>query len=428
MLSIAMRMGCGLVLCATLFAMSAWAGGAYIYEVGTPDLGTAAAGRAALAQDASTVISNPAGMARLDHSQLTTSLYSIIPSVKFDRDSGTTFSGGDGFNAGAPIPSLSTVSMPIPAGAFFYVYNLSPDWKLGVGIGSGFGAGLNYGKEWVGRYLIQKSQLLTTTINPGVSYRVNPWLSIGAGFSINYALFSYTTAVNNILDRLPDGRLKLRADDVGFGGNVGVLLEPSPRTRFGLTYRSPIDLSYTDRLNLTNVGPALSHLLGQKITIDQTAPQTVMASAYHAVTDRWALMGNVGWQNWEEFGQVGVTVEADTSRSATIDSGFQDTWHVALGTQYRLATPWLLSAGFAYDSSPVSKFHRTPSMPLDRNFRYGVGLQYEWSETMTIGAAYEFLDAGSAEIAGARRPAGTLEGDYSTNRIQFIALNMIRKF
>ena len=43
----------------------AWAGGAWLYEVGSPDLGTAGAGRAALAADASTAFGNPAGMTRL---------------------------------------------------------------------------------------------------------------------------------------------------------------------------------------------------------------------------------------------------------------------------------------------------------------------------------------------------------------------------
>jgi len=66
--------------------------------------------------------------------------------------------------------------------------------------------GMNYGKQWVGRYNVQKSQLLSATLNPGIAYRVNDWLSLGAGFSVNYALLSQTTAVNNLAERLPDGR------------------------------------------------------------------------------------------------------------------------------------------------------------------------------------------------------------------------------
>ena len=48
----------------------AWGGGLWLYEAGTPDLGTAAAGRAALASDASTAGANPAGMTRLERSQM----------------------------------------------------------------------------------------------------------------------------------------------------------------------------------------------------------------------------------------------------------------------------------------------------------------------------------------------------------------------
>jgi long-chain fatty acid transport protein len=426
----------GLITYVTLLASSVQAAGGYIYELGTPDLGTAAAGRAALAQDASTVLGNPAGMTRLEHSQVTGSLFAILPSMQFDRGSGSIGRGGRGFNAGASIPSLSVVSLPVPAGSFSYVYSASPNVKLGVGLASAYGGGLNYGKEWVGRYYVQKAQSLSFTINPGAAYRVNPWLSIGGGVSVNYSLLSQTAAVNNLADRLPDGRLKFKADDWRLGGNVGVLLEPSTRLRFGMTYRSSVNFSYEDRIKFTNVGPGLRRalervgVLGGETTLEQTAPQTAMASWYYAVTDQLALMGNFGWQNWKEYGEVDVTISSDTTRSATTDAHFQDTWHQAIGLQYRLARPWLLSAGFAHDSAPVSKFHRTPTAPYDETFRYAAGLQYDWSDRVTVGAAYEFLDLGAAEIANLRRGplSGTLDGDYSSNHVHFIALNVTMKF
>jgi hypothetical protein len=57
---------CGLMLAAP----PAMAAGFLLYEMGTPDLGTASAGRAALAKDAATVFGNPAGMTKLDGTQL----------------------------------------------------------------------------------------------------------------------------------------------------------------------------------------------------------------------------------------------------------------------------------------------------------------------------------------------------------------------
>jgi long-chain fatty acid transport protein len=374
-------------------------------------------------------------MTRLERSQMTATLMTVLPSTQFDRDPSTTISGGNGFNAAVPVPSFSPVGIPLPGISFSYVYSLSPDLKLGVGLGSGAGSGANYGKEWVGRYYVQKAQILTATLNPGIAYRVNRWLSIGAGFSVNYNLLSQTTAVNNIRDQLPDGRLKFKADDWGFGGNAGVLVEPNAHMRFGLTYRSPVDFTFKDRINFTNLGPGLrlalerTGVLGGETKLEQTMPQLVMASWYYALTKRAALMGNFGWQNWKDYGDVDVTVSSENTRSFTSDAGFHDTWHGAIGAQYRLSRPCLFSVGFAYDSTPVSRFHRTPSMPLDRNYRFGVGLQYDWSEDMTIGAAYEFLDLGEAETANLRRPlAGTLKGDYSVNEVHFVAMNVVWKF
>jgi len=78
--------------------------------------------------------------------------------------------------------------------------------------------------------------------------------------------------------------------------------------------------------------------------------------------------------------------------------------------------------------TPVSKFHRTPTAAFDENFRYGVGLQYDWSDRVTVGAAYEFLDLGEAEITNLSRPVGTLDGGYSSNHVHFVALNVIMKF
>ena len=82
-----------------------------------------------------------------------------------------------------------------------------------------------------------------------------------------------------------------------------------------------------------------------------TVPQQVMASIFHQVTPKWAVLGSVGWQDWSEFGQVQLGID-DTNNptSTTKDLDFDDTWHAALGAQYRINDPWLLNFGIAYDS------------------------------------------------------------------------------
>jgi long-chain fatty acid transport protein len=141
-------------------------------------------------------------------------------------------------------------------------------------------------------------------------------------------------------------------------------------------------------------------------------------------------MGNVGWQDWSGFGNIDISLDSDTSRSATQDLGYDDTWHFALGLQYRLANPWLLSIGCAYDTSPTdSSKKRTPALPLDRQVRAGAGLQYDLNQDVTLGLAYEYMDLGDGRInqqGGNLR--GDLKGEYQKNHIHFLGVNLVWKF
>src|ERR1700723_606943 len=109
--------------------------GLELYETGAPDLGTASAGRAAMAADASTAAANPAGMTLLDRTQLLTASGALLPSTNFDVASQTTTKGGGGGNAG----------VFFPVGGFFYVYRLSERLRLGVAVDSDFAGNFNYG-------------------------------------------------------------------------------------------------------------------------------------------------------------------------------------------------------------------------------------------------------------------------------------------
>jgi len=133
------------ILSLTILISSAWGSGIALYEQGTPDVGRANAGTAAIASDASTAGRNPAGMTRLERSQLMATLQPLLMRVKFDVSSGTTTSGGNGSDAGDLIMSAG----------FFYVHNVTENFKIGIASGSYFGAGLDYGNNWVGRYYVQ---------------------------------------------------------------------------------------------------------------------------------------------------------------------------------------------------------------------------------------------------------------------------------
>ncbi len=406
------------VLASVAAAPAAHGAGLIFYEMATPDMGTASAGRAALAQDAATAFGNPAGMTRLDGSQVLVGVQPAYGISKFDADPATTTGGGNGGNALGPIPSLG----------LYGVHGITQDLKVGLSISSYFGLAAQYEDDWVGRYYGVKSELVTFGAFPVAAYRVNPWLSVGGGAQILYGTQESESAVNNIVG--PDARLRVKGDDVGYGWMAGVLLEPLPGTRFGLGYLSKVDLDFEDEARIKGAGPLLELLLdrtglaGSEVDLGFNVPQQVTASGYHELTDRLAVVGNVVWQDWSEFGRVGLGLTATDGSGLTYDLDYDDTWGVSLGVRYRVADRWLWSVGAAYDTSPASQSNRSVNLPLDRQIRLATGIQYHLSERVTVGAAYTYLDLGSADLDLDRGPlAGRVEGDYSPNAVHFLNVN-----
>ena len=406
------------------------AAGLWLYEMGTPDVGTASAGMASRAADGATAFANPAGMTRLKESQLMVGVQPIYSNVKFDTEQ-ATFGGGDGGNAGGLAPT----------GSLSYVHSVSNDLKLGFTAGSYFGLGVQFENDWAGRYYIQKEDFLTAIANGAVGYRVNNWLSVGGGVSLVYGQLEAETAINNRLDAGTDGRMKLKADDTDIGWNAGLLIEPAAGTRVGLTFISEVDLEYKDRPSIQGTGPVLNAALqltglnNAQASFDFTLPDQLMLSVYHELAPDLAIMADLGWQNWSTFGEIGLSLDTTTVGGATLvpsttlDANFQDTWHTALGARYRLDPRWSVSAGVAYDSSPVKNSDRSIVLPLDRQYRYALGVQYDLRKDLTLGAAYEYMDAGSAPVnqtGGALK--GDLKGDLKDDVFHIVALSANWKF
>jgi long-chain fatty acid transport protein len=400
----------------------AQAGGLWLYEEATPDMGVGGAGRQAAGFDASSASGNPAAMTRLDRSQMEGGFLGLYVDAQFDVENSDNGNNGGG-NAG----------YFSPAGSLYYVHDVGPDLKLGLGVGSYFGLGVNYSNEWAGKYYVQSASFTTAAVNPTIGYRIAPWLSVGGGVSLVHGQLSERVAVNTVAAP-GDGRLKYDASDVGYGYNFGVLFELSPQTRVGVTYVSQVNLDFNDEMRFKNLegtglGNALelAGLLNARLKINVNLPAQLAIGAYHAFTDRLALVGTVNWQNWSRFGQPEISVSSGSQ--VTDNLGYKDTYHAGLGVYYRVADPWLLMAGFGYDTSVTSSSdERSPILPLGAAYRYAAGVQYDWNKDFSIGAAYTLIDSGKAKVNQSGTLKGDLEGDYDPNFVHAFNLNFVYRF
>ena len=404
-----------------LQATLVWAGGATLYEIGTPDMGTAAAGRAASAQDASTAWGNPAGMSFLDRSQLLIGFMPFVIDMRFNPDSSTI--GDDGGQQGGAMIGNGT----------FQVHKFSDDLAVGYAIGSYSGMTMDPDDNWVGRYSIQDLGLVTMGVFPSVSYKLTDWFSVGGGPSLIYGKIRAKMAINNPGPGMGDGEMEFKDDSWTVSGQLGFMLEPRKGTRIGVAWRGPAEFEFYGDPHFRDIGPVLSTILyntgmsGSEIKMKIRLPHEIMTSVYHEVNDKLAVMGNFGWQDWNHFGGVTLNIRTVNDTSVSKKIPFEDTFHYALGAQYRIAEKWLLSTGWAYDTSCVQDSNRTVALPMDRQIRYGTGIQYDVNEKVTIGAAYTLIDFGQSKVSKQGTLTGLTSGDYDAYG-HFANVNMIWRF
>ncbi|XLX41658.1 OmpP1/FadL family transporter [Ectopseudomonas mendocina] len=250
------------------------------------------------AADPSTIFYNPAGLARLKGTQVTSGLTILLPDGDYeDKGSRDVFGNPVSGDAGEFLPDAAA------APNFYFSRQINDQVTIGLGIFTPFGARLDYKEDWAGRYGIQSASLETVTFNPSISYRFNEHHSIGFGVSAQYiksvqrgaadvkgasrqlagqfvdANYESTrnaadpilgpivggiagvpvpeeiTSCGGVADRdgfvdcvasnfadnvEGDGYFRVKGDDWGFGWNIGYMWEPTESTRFGVSYRSNI--------------------------------------------------------------------------------------------------------------------------------------------------------------------------------------------
>jgi long-chain fatty acid transport protein len=382
----------------------AQAGGLYLYEMGTEDVGLANAGSAARAQDASVVANNPAGMTRLKGDQLTVGAMAMYGDFDYTmNDSSLT---GPGNIVGWQ-----------PGGSAFYSHSVSDDLKFGIAFYGTFGLSESFDDNWAGHNLIKDATLMGLTLQPSLAYRMNEKWSIGAGLGINYGIFSLKRDKLAVL-----GGYEVEQDDTDIAPNVklGVLFEPSEQTRFGLAYTSKVDYKFdidpTGTLPITG----RSWLLPIDSMVD--APQQIMLSAFQVLNNKWSLLGEIGWQDWSTLSEAEATV-LDYTISSSLD--YQDTWHGAVGVQYQLTTDSRLNFGIAYDTSMYENQDDTSLvLPSGAAWRFGTGIQRQLDEHSSLGAACEYLVVEDAHVPS----PGIFSGSYDNPAMYFFSLNYSYRF
>ena len=429
--------------CALGYAGAVSGAGFAIIEHSAKGLGAAFSGGAASAEDTSTVWFNPAGMTKIPGTQIDAASHIIVPSSDFTNQGstinpllgGTPLSGGNSKDPG--------VAALVPN--FYYVRELRPNLKFGLGVNAPFGLKTDYSQNWVGRYHALTSDLKTININPGLAYQFDSGLSLGVGVSAQYADARLTNAIDKstaCLGAAPgavcgafglvtpatpttDGYIDLKdADDWSYGYNVGALYEFSPQTRLGVHWRSKISHELEGKAEFTNTadlaaifgGGAPGAFTNQTASAKVTMPESLSVSGYHQVNPKLGLMGDVTWTRWNRFDELIINFDGGHPQNVTPEN-WDNSIRLAGGATYAYNNHWTLRGGLAWDEEPIpDATHRTPRIPGDDRFWVAVGASYQRSDKLSFDIGYTHLFVGDVPINNTEVNTGhVLIGEYDAD-------------
>ncbi len=391
---------------------SVWASAFQLIEQNASGIGNAYAGSAAVAENASTIYFNPAGMTQLREREISLGLAAIRPSFKFsDKGSSTGVLRGDTDDAGS--------WGFLPNG--YLSWALNKDVYVGLGLGGPFGLMTEYDKGWVGAAQSLKFDIKTYNINPSIAWRVNEVVSVGFGVNWQRMDAEYKRAASVASVPLGLTTVILDGDAETWGWNAGVLFNVSDATRLGVSYRSSIKHKLEGDLKIRGPAagavPALTTGNGH---VDVEVPDTFIFSVAHQLDDRWELLGDVSWTGWSVLDKVDI-VRGDGPLAGavveTLDTNFRDTWRVALGANYRLNDAWKLRFGLAYDQAPVKDAeHRLTALPDNNRTWLSFGGQWNVTKTSALDVGVAYLYVRDTKIDNDQRALGRgrVVGDYDS--------------
>ncbi len=405
---------------------SVMAGGFSLNEQSAATMGYANAGAAAHAENASTVIFNPAGMSKLSGTNVSfgASVLDVDAEAKGSTQNttnqvGRTVEGGEGGDIADPaiLPSL------------FVTHEVSDSIDVGFALHAPYGLAADYDNDFEGKFFADKTELSVISFSPSLAVSNGEGLSMGAGINIMYAegrLSRYqdisgklltddpryttpeeaTAAANDFEEAFGAPYADVEGDDVAINFRVGFLYDISNNTQVGLTYQTPTEFELEGDIKVTGAPNQMSNgvqaPLEEKAYVPLNIPESVTLGLSHQLTDDITILAGATYAKWSRFeeldvysaegnnGEVADLLEKSGDEPLThVTEEWKNTWQFNVGGIWQATPKWQLKAGYAYDESPVDEYVTARIPSQDRHW-LTLGTQWEdvqsgWAVDAAVG-------------------------------------------
>lgn len=336
-----------------------------------------------------TIFRNPAWMSYYDGFHMSFGGILFMPDVKARiqnpmGDSGWQTSEADTF--GVPEIGLHTrINDKVVFGlGMFGVSGMGVDYRNNDKLQSAMGKNLN-----------MHTNLQFMRFIPGISYQINNALSIGGAVHLAYgsldmgAVMCANAADPNTCWNAGGGQ----SQDFGMGGQVGIAYRVSNTIFAGLTYQSPLAMTY-EKVFDTNGD-------GEYEDMELTQPQEFAIGIGVMPMQNLKLITDLRWIDWSDA-------------KGYKDFQWEDQWVIALGGEFKPIPKLALRAGWNYAKTPIREKDGLQGYPVSSNnipnfdspfgdfniaFFNLIGFPAITEHHLTLGIGYELTGSMSIDLA-----------------------------
>ena len=462
-----------LAVIAIMMAPISYAGGFSLYTEGSPAaIGNFAAGIAAEGFDASIAWFNPAGLVLIKNQQAVLGGVGVLPSVSL---TGTSIYS----TVGAPLYSQSFTGLQggesagVPS--FHYALPLNDTIVFGLSVVAPFGLSTNYDLNSPVRYAATLSQLETIDVSPVLGFKLNDYLSFGAGLDLEYARVKFNRVIGSpavmeleeLSTTILDSESYNSGNSFGIGFHTGLMLMFNENhTRLGLNYQSQMGHQFHGSSQLTGAlaDPALQNILDPENVLAANPkaqlrsndlssnsvqlPNILTLSAYQDINQQWALLGSIVYSGWHSFKTITLNniaaiapstasdavdgaIMQTTSATSTTHEDYRDTWRIAGGANYHVNEKWMIRMGGGYDQTPTVAAHRDVRLPDADRFALSLGAHYQMRPNLGFDVGYTYLFANPDAIVNNTTPISQVSSytvnATANNYAQLVGLQVVWK-
>ena len=390
-----------LAAAALLVSTGAWAEGYQINTLSAKQLGMGHTGTA-LKLGSESMIFNPGALGFSDRTLDISGSVTGIKAVATATHKGQDYRTANGLSTPLAVNVALKVFDNLQAGVSFY---------------TPYGSAINWTNDWPGAELNQKVDLKVYNIQPTLSWRITPKLSVGVGMMISWGSVDLNKALvsGSSFDKLAASQglpsnlgnaaaasINLKGtSQISLGANVGVMYDIDKHWTVGANFRTKMGMKveaglahvdYANEMARVALEKTLGLINEANFKSEMPCPYVLNVGVAYKPIPRLTLAADLQYTGWKTYKNLNIEFPEHLAPfNQHIRKDYKNAFAYHVGAQYAVTDRTDLRLGLMVDTSPVNKEYYNPETPGMTKIEPTVGFSFRPVKNLSVDVAFMYI-------------------------------------